>query len=299
MLRMPARIRAVLGSMVCAGGLGGAPAVADPLPCLMATGYALVGGHSNANIAGGDPAWLFDPSGGDVFCDPPHTGSAGLSGAKGAAIVEYLAGTGLGIATGAIANESANGGNRAHIAVMLFLEFRVVPDDPGATAAVPIVVRTRNAFGRVAASASGTGGSGSNSHVAYYEVHQLSHQGLLLEDWTTDGLAIFEGGTIDFEIPIAAPPNTPLYFVALVNQQSYAYGRTFGSASGAADASSTVTLQVETEAAASIVFEVESTLGIPPPMLGVVTVPEAGGSLAGGAALAALHAARRRAERAG
>lgn len=261
---------------IAAVALAASSASADPWPCASTTGYALVGLHSNASYDG-DVAWLFTPpGGGDVFCDPPHAGRVELGGSRGSVIVEYLAGTGVAFATGAIANPNGTIANRGHVGVTLFLEFTALPDDPGATAPIPVVVRARHDFARFAASVSGSGDA-SNSHDGSYEVRRDTTFGTTVDSWNSDGLVPTDGGRFDFARPLNLLPNVRYYLSATLRQESYTRG-TLGAVdgSGAADASSTVTFAVDTEAAASILFGVESALGIPPPQLGVVTAPEAG-----------------------
>jgi hypothetical protein len=275
--------------------LAAARAAADPGPCVSATGYALVGMHSNANY-GGDVTWLFTPPGGsDVFCDPPHSGRVQVGGSRGSVIVEYLAGTGVAFATGSIANPSATSANRGHVQLNLFLEFTAVPDDPGATDAIPVVLRARHDFAGVATSVSGSG-TAFNSHEGFYQVLRGSTAGQLVDSWDSDGLVMTGGGRFDFVRPIEVLPNVPHVLSALLFQESYARG-TLGSTQGsaAAEASSTVTFQVDTEAAASVVWEVENAFGVPPPQLGVVAVPEAGAlTPAAVSALVGLWSATRR-----
>jgi hypothetical protein len=224
---------------VAALALAASSASADPWPCASTTGYALVGLHGNASYDG-DVAWLCTPpGGGDVFCDPPHAGRVELGGSRGSVIVECLAGTGVAFATGAIAN-------------------------PSGTAPIPVVVRARHDFARFAASVSGSGDA-SNSHDGSYEVRRDTTFGTTVDSWNSDGLVPTDGGRFDFARPLNLLPNVRYYLSTTLRQESYTRG-TLGAVdgSGAADASSTVTFAVDTEAAASILFGVESALGIPP-----------------------------------
>jgi hypothetical protein len=86
-----------------------------------------------------------------------------------------------------------------------------------------------------------------------------------------------EDESFDLKQILEVPTNSHLFFLASLTQQSFAAGN-LGSRKGygSAEASSTVTFDVSTEAQASIIFDLESTLGLPPPMLGVVSVPEPG-----------------------
>jgi hypothetical protein len=270
-------------------------ASAEADSCVLATGYAFVGLQSGV-IVGGDPLWLFPPGSVEGFCDPMHTGERAAGGAVGSATIEYLAGTGLSLATGAIGSPSAHQLNRGYLQAQMVFEFRVVPDVPSATP-VPITVRARHDFGPVRTSVSGSGNA-SNSHVAFYELRGISwNSGPSYAVWDTEDFVPAEDESFTVTQGVSAPVNAPLFFVATVRQESAARGALSGSnGSGSAEASSTVTFQIDTEAAATIVFESASTLGLPPPQLGVV-VPEAGGGLAGGAALLALAALRRRGTR--
>lgn len=268
-------------------------ASADASPCVFDTGYAFVGLQSGV-IVGGDPVWLFPPGSEEGLCDPPHTASREVGGGAGSGIIDYLAGSGLALATGTIATPSAHQLNRAYLQTIMVHEFRVVPDDPSSTAPVPITVRARHDFGRVRTSVSGTG-SAANSHVGFYAVRLTDWlSGPAYATWDTEDFVAAEDESFTVTQPLDAPVTGPLFLVATINQESAARGALSGpNGSGAAEISSEVTFQIDTEAAASIVFESASTLGLAPPQLGVV-VPEAGGLLAGGAALLALAALRRR-----
>lgn len=265
---------------------------ADADGCVFETGYAFVGLQSGV-IVGGDPAWLFPPGSDEGYCDPPHTASREAGGPSGSAIIEYLAGNGIALATGAIGSPSAHQLNRGYLQTILVHEFRVVPDQAGSTAPVPITIRARHAFGRVRTSVSGTG-SAYNSHVGFYQVRPTYWQGSASATWDTEDFVAVEDGSFEVAHSLDAPVNGPLFFVATISQQSTARGALSGpNGSGSAEISSEVTFQIDTEAAASIVFEAGSTLGLSPPQLGVV-VPEAGGLLAGGTALLAFAALWRR-----
>lgn len=264
-------------------------AFAEADTCVFGTGYAFVGLQSGV-IVGGDPSWLFPPGSLEGFCDPPHTGSRAVGGAPGSAVIEYLAGTGVALATGAIGSPSAHQLNRGYLQAQMVFEFRVVPDVPS-TMPVPITIRARHDFGDVRTSVSGNG-SASNSHVGFYEVRLTTWQGSAAAIWDTEDFVAVEDGSFEVAHSFDAPVTGPLFFVATVRQESAARGALSGSnGSGSAEAEATVTFQIDTEAAASIVFESASTLGLPPPQIGVV-VPEAGGLLAGAAALLALAAVR-------
>ena len=157
------------------------------------------------------------------------------------------------------------------------LEFRVVPDEPSATDPMPIRIRIRHDFGRVAANVSGTAIGG---------------------PWSTSGIVATDGTSFPQTHTIEAPQEVTLYLYAVIVQTSAARGGRNGIVgSGAAEVSSAVTFEVDTEAAAQIVFASEERLGLPPPRLGVVVAPEPGAVLTTGIALATLLAGRRRVSR--
>jgi hypothetical protein len=268
---------------------------ADLQTCVNDTGYAFIGGRSGLVLWGSDPVWLFDPDGGyeQLFCAPPHEGMLGISSPTGAVVVEYLAGTGLALATGALATSEANQFNRMYVDTTLVLEFRVVPNDPEATDPVEIDIVARHEFGEVRADVSGVG-SASNSHEGAYWVNRLSPNGPRIGNiWLGEGIVPSTGAVFNVPNTLAVPVNTSLYYFANAKQQSLARGGLSGQqgSGGAADQSSTVTFEITTEADAMIEFPLVERLGISPPMLGVVMAPEAGGGLA--IALATLTALRR------
>lgn len=272
---------------------------ADLTTCLNETGYAFIGGRSGLILEGSDPVWLFDPDGGheQVFCAPPHEGMGGISSPSGSVVVEYLAGTGFALATGALATSEATQFNRMYVDTTLVFEFRVVPNDPQAMDAVEIQVIARHAFDRVRAEVSGAGGA-ANSQQGAFEIRQGFPNGPRVGSlWLSQGVVPSEGAVIDSPRTVEVPVSNALYLFANVKQESDARGGLSGQqgASGAAETSSSVTFEITTEADATIEFALVDALGIPPPMLGVVTVPEASGGLA--AALAALAALGRRSAR--
>lgn len=260
---------AAVGALALVAGA----ASADPAPCLAQTGLARVGFFGAARVHPAEAFELFEPN--DVFCTPPHQSSITLGGESGAATAEYLASTGLSYATGAIGfGSTATGLNRSDLHMQHILEFRVVPDDPSATDPMPIRIRIRHDFGRVAANVSGPAIGG---------------------PWSTSGIVATDGASFPQTHTIEAPPEVPLYLFAVIVQTSAARGGRNGIVgSGAAEVSSAVTFEVDTEAAAQIVFASEERLGLPPPRLGVVVAPEPGAVLTTGIALATLLAGRRR-----
>jgi hypothetical protein len=272
---------------------------ADLLTCLNETGYAFIGGRSGLVLWGSDPVWLFDPDGGYelVFCAPPHEGMLGISSPSGSVVVEYLAGTGLALATGALATSAATQFNRMYVDTTLVFEFRVIPNDPQATDPVEIDIVARHEFDEVRADVSGVGDV-ANSHEGAYWVNSFSPNGPRIGSiWLGQGIIPSTGAVFNVLNTLAVPVNTNLYYFANARQQSVARGGLSGQqgSGGAADQSSAVTFEITTEADATIEFALVERLGIPPPMLGVVAVPEAGGGLA--AALATLAALGRRSAR--
>jgi len=269
-------------------------ASADPTACLAQTGLALVGFFGAARVHPAEAFELFEPN--DVFCAPPHQSSITLGGESGAATAEYLASTGLSYATGAIGvGSTATGLNRSDLHMPHILEFRVVPDAPRATDPVPIRIRIRHDFGRVAANVSGPA-IAENSFEGFYEVRSGSPLGTGIGGpWGTSGIVPVDGTSFLQTHTIDAAPDVPLYLFAIIVQTSAARGGRNGIVgSGAAEVSSAVTFEVDTEAAAQIVFASEERLGLPPPRLGVVVAPEPGVGLTPGIALATLLAGRRR-----
>jgi hypothetical protein len=293
----PTRRRAAPALLAVLGLVAPAPALADePGPCLAATGYVFLGSQGTVSLYGGAPVVLFTPGDPTAFCDPPHADQLEIGGPSGAALIEYLAGTGLALATGVVASPSATQGNRAFLTGSLIFAFRVVPDDPGATAPIEISIDSRHDFERVRTEVSGVG-IAENSHEGFYTLRQLSPSGLAIgTSWSTQGLVPSEGGAFPLSVARTVPAGVPLFLEVSVSQQSFARG-SFGAQAGSASAeiSSTVTLAVGTGAPASVVFELEEKLGASPPQLGVVTVPVPAAGPAGGAALAGLWALRRRA----
>ena len=277
------------------------PALAQTVDtCLADTGYALVG-TSGAAVTGNDePSWLFtSPPGAVVFCAPPHEDLLERTSTSGSAIVGYLAGTGLALATGALANPSDSQFQRGFLRVTFLFEFQVLPDDPAARDPVEITVTSWHAFSKVAVASSGSG-QGFNQHEGFYELRRFSRTGMRIgAPWDTDGLVPVEGASSVLAQPLTVPIATPLFLLATVAQESAASGN-FGAqtGSGAAEQSSTVTFEVTTDAAASVVFALEERLGLPAPRLGVVTVPEPGAGWGQIAALSLLGVARRRSARA-
>lgn len=281
--------RAAVGALVLVAGA----ASADPAPCLAQTGIALIGFFGAARVHPAEAVHLFDQN--EIFCAPPHEASVELGGESGAAIAEYLVGTGLSYATGAIgAGSTASGLNRSDLHMQHILEFRVVPDETSATDPVPIRIRIRHDFGTVAANVSGPA-IAENSFEGFYEVRSGSPLGTGIGGpWGTSGIVPVDGASFLQTHTIDAPPEVPLYLFATVVQTSGARGGRNGIvASGAAEVSSAVTFEVDTEAAAEIVFASEERLGLPPPRLGVVVAPEPAAGLASGIAVAALNALRR------
>jgi len=286
-------------ALPCVALLLASAAHADLNGCLDETGYAFIGGRSGLVLYGSTAVWLFDPDGGyeQVHCGPPHEGMAGISSPSGSVLVEYLAGTGLALATGALASSEATQFNRMYVDTTLVFEFRVVPNDPEATNPVEIDVVARHEFGEVRADVSGVGDV-ANSHEGAYWVNSFSPNGPRIGNiWLGQGIIPSTGALFNVPNSLAVPVNTKLYYFANAKQQSLARGGLSGQqgSGGAADQSSTVTFEITTEADAVIEFALEDKLGIPPPTLGVVTVPEASGGLLG--ALAALASLGRRRSR--
>ncbi len=272
-------LRALIGIVLSGfASLIVSPAAADTRACLNATGYAFEVYSFTAVLAGNEAIFPFPSLDDSSFCDPPHTGEFAIGGEAGSGVLLYTAGTGMSVATGAIASPSISGQSQGRISSSLFFGFTVVPDDPQSASPVPIEIVARHSFGRVRVDVSGFGAAG-NYHVGYYAVHFGSYSGPVIgRTFSSEGVVTAaEGESFDLHFETDVPVNQQLVLSTSLQQNSLASGSVGSRAgSGSAEVSSTVTFEVQTTAAASIVFDIESGLGLPPPMLGVVTVPEAG-----------------------
>jgi hypothetical protein len=294
-------LRALIGIVLASfAGITVPPAAADTRACLNATGYAFYADSFTAVFADNQAIFPFPSLDDGSFCDPPHTGDFAIGGETGTGVLLYTAGTGMSVATGAIASPSISGQSQGRISSSLFFGFTVVPDNPQSASPVPIEIVARHSFGRVRVDVSGFGAAG-NGHVGYYAVHFGSDSGPVIgQTWSSEGVVTAaENESYDLHFEIDVPVNQYLVLATSLQQNSLASGSVGSRAgSGSAEISSTVTFEVQTTAAASIVFDIESGLGLPPPMLGVVTVPEPGAGSSGAwvplVALATLASLKRR-----
>lgn len=289
---LPMTVAFVLSLLVCDR------AHADLLTCLNETGYAFVGGRSAIVLVGSDVVWLFDPDGDleEEFCAPPPAGMSAIGASSGAGVIEYLAGTGLALATGSLGTPQASNLNRTYITAGLVLEFRVVPNDPQNTSPVEIDIVARHEFDEVRAEVSGLGYA-SNSQLGVYEVRTSPFGGRIGTIWLSEGLVVPSTGAA-FDVPrtLTVPVDRSLYYFATIVQESTARGGVIGgqTSSAAADQSSITTFEITTEADATIEFPLVEALGLAPPTLGVVVPEASGGLLAGLAALGVLGGRRPR-----
>ena len=291
--------RAVYSLMgVAVLGLLPASASSDTIQCLLDTGYAFVG-ESGAVTANGDVVFVFPQEGTPAFCDPPHFDVVEVAAGGDAGIVDYVAGTGLTLATGGIATPDLSGPAQGHISVQQIFTFTLVPDDPMSNDMVPLAITSRHSFGRVRVGSSGFGSS-SNSHSGFYSLHLDSPTGSRIgSTWSSDGVIPTEGMSFDVvhEEDLVFV-NRKLVFVATISQKSWASASNGAMPGGAeAEMSSTVTYLVTTDSDTSIVFDMETLAGIPAPALDVVAVPEPGSlslELTSLASLACLVVLRRR-----
>jgi len=292
---MRCAIHSLIGAAVL--GLSPALALADTVQCLLDTGYAFVG-ESGTATANSTSVPVFPQAGTPAFCDPPHFDQVEFTSGGDAVIVDYLAGTGLSLATGVIATQELAATARGHIRVSQIFTFTLVPDDPMSNAKVPLTITSRHSFGRVRAGSSGTAAA-SNSHSGFYSLRLDSPTGSQIGSWSSDGFGPTEGASFDVvHTEEFVFVNLKLVFVASISQQSFA-NATNGAAPGGAEAetSSTVTYLLTTDSATSIVFDMETLAGIPAPALDVVSVPEPEGlalALASLASLTCLVVLRRR-----
>jgi hypothetical protein len=262
------RVRIGIALLGLALGSWASTASADVTSCLAETGYAFEPANG-AVTAGGGIIYLFPSELGFAYCEPPLQDQATLTAGGDTAVAGYLSGTGLSMGTGAIATPTGSSGAvRGHMLVGQHFSFTVIPDDAESTDLVPITLTTRHRFGRVRTSANGTASAG-NHFEGFYN---LSGYG---PGWNTSGLPAVEDDVFDVSVVRDVIPNVTLYFSSALSQQSFAAAsKGANPGSGAAELSSMVTYEITTEAEATIVFDLEELLGIPPPQLDVVSVPE-------------------------
>jgi len=156
-----------------------------------------------------------------------------------------------------------------------FFVFTVIPDDLESTDPILITITARHDFGGIAASSNG-GASASNNHVTRYDLRRGSTGGpQVLPPWNSELIIPEPNESFDLIQDVTAPVDEKLYLLATLEQLSSAVGSSGANpGSGSAQLSSTITYEVSTEAAASIVFDLETLLGLDPPALDVVSAPE-------------------------
>jgi hypothetical protein len=270
-------MRCAVHSLIGAAVLGLLPvsAFADTIQCLLDTGYAFVG-EGGAATANGNVVFVFPQEGTPAFCDPPHFDLVVVAAGGDAGVVDYVAGTGLSLATGGIATPDLSGPAQGHIRVQQIFTFTLVPDDPTSNDMVPLTITSRHSFGRVRVGSSGFASS-SNSHSGFYSLHLDSPTGSRIgSTWSSEGVIPTEDTSFDVvheeELVFV---NLKLVFVASINQKSWASASNGAMPGGAeAEMSSTVTYLLTTDSDTSIVFDMETLAGIPAPALDVVSVPE-------------------------
>lgn len=269
------------------------PSSADALACLNATGYAFEDFGSAVRLHGGI-TYAFPLLG--AHCDPPLEDEIALTATGGAGILNYRVGFGLQVETGAIATPDVSGASEGRARLSQIWWFTVVPDDPESTAAVPITIKALHRFGRVRTDSTDLG-VGENAHVGRYSLGRTN--GPQLAAWNSEGLTMTEDDAFQVTKNVDAPVNERLILFASLEHSSFAHANPSGQAgSGSAEAGATVTYEVSTEADATILFDVETKLGVAPPSLDVVTVPEPAAGALGSIAVLCIVAIRRSAVRA-
>ncbi|MEM9174565.1 MAG: hypothetical protein AAGC67_04975 [Myxococcota bacterium] len=262
--------------------------------CLQDDGVAYFG-YSSAAVAASEAVWIFD---GDPWspspCGPPVGGGAESLTGGSVAAANYAAGTGVILTTSALAPPTTILPSRGFLAFEASYRFRVVPDDPLATGPVEIIVTTRHRFGDDRFAATGDANA-SNTYRALYAVENgpIFWPGFL-QDWSTDGLPIVSKGYYDLVERVTVPVDQELVFRTSFQQESFARGNVgLPTSSAAASLGSTSTFAFETDAAATIVFAVETELGLAAPQLDVVPEPATTLGFAPGLVLAAALGRRR------
>ena len=264
--------------------------------CLDDAGLALVTAPSNLLQVGSDWTWLFGAPGTYVSCDPPSAGYQELTAGGRKASAGYAASVGVQLSTAALSSPGDSGASHARLEVDQYFAFEVVPDDPTSTAPVTIDIVTRHRFGSVTTDSSSPGSAGSGLSV-YHELRRRADQVYVGPTWSLQ-VPVADGGVTDLFHRVEVPVNTPLRLLANLDQRSDANSGG-GSGSGAAGANTTWTLEVTTDAAATVVFDSESLLGVAPPRLDDVPEPELGTAFVPLTALLGWAAAARRQREAG
>ncbi len=297
-IRRRARVVSLLLAAACVA-IGFAPAALAQTPledCLNSDGMAFVGGHSAAVTYSSNVTWLFGgPGGGTVLCDPSLGGEAVNAAVGNAATVAFAGGTGGITTTGAIAAPDSSSMANGYFAGSYYYKFRVIPDDPTSIEPITIDFITRHEFGTVLGTASGSGAFFQNSFQAKYWVNQLPIQ-TLFPRWTSGSGAPTAGTYVDIPYSMTVFPNQDLYFIAEIRQSSLGTGRISPEqASASASVASVWTFEATTDDPATIVWEIETALGLAPPQLDVVPEPAFAASLA--TCLLGLSMASRRRDR--
>lgn len=248
------------------------------LDCLDDYGMAFVGGHSAA-VANSNLVFLFGgPGGGAVLCGDPVEASvhAITTASLGQA---WLSGTsGMLTTTIGLAGPVQSSVGRSFLAGDLIYRFRVVPDDPTSTAPVDIDFVTRTEVLHAQLTTTGLG-IASQSFLAEYGVSAFPEPPLF-PAWEHQDLAPTTGTVTDVVHTVSVPVNVDRYFVASLSQATNTQGRRLPDGSGTAALSTLWSFEASTDAPATIVWEIESQLGlvpgldaVPEPALGVTLVP--------------------------
>jgi hypothetical protein len=256
---------------ILAFGFGAGPAAADLATCLSQTGYAFQDFGTAARLDGG----VTRPFPDSTLCAPPIQGMVNIGDDSGAVLMEYQIGFGLYAFTAAIASPDVSGVSQGFVGFSQFFVFTVIPDDSESDDPIFITITARHDYGGIAASSNG-GAAASNSHVTRYDLRVGSNGGpQVLPPWNSELIVPQSGESFDLIQHVDAPVNVKLYLLATLEQQSGAIGSSGANpGSGSAQFASTITYEVSTDAAASIVFDLETLLGLDPPALDVVGVPE-------------------------
>ncbi len=292
-MRSPASKRTI-AIVVCTSALAATPSSADLATCLNETGYALSEINSAVVVQG-----EIHRATTLATCDPPQAIDLGILGLDGgSALTSYLIGFGAIVTTGSIATPNSSQASSARVSIQQYFKFTVIPDAPGSTDPVPITVVARHRFGTVAQDSSGSG-SAAVTHVGRYELRQGIYNGVQIgAPWNTEAFPASDGSFFDIIEEIDVPPTVPIFLWANLQQECWSHGGG-GATSGSASCSveSEVTYHVSTDAPAAIVFEAEQSLGMDPPQLEVLPVPEPDAGALPSVALGVLLALRTKTRR--